>query len=105
MTKAKIKGLSNTEDSMWFKLSTCNETLKKLDSIFNISDDLWTEGPGDKYSYKFHTEFGEKCFHNETEEFIVYFIFSKDIAHVILRKTLKWKKYSDKIQKEFEFTK
>ena len=45
-------------------------------------------------------ESGEKYFHKETENFIVYFIFTKTTAHVILRKTLNWKQYDNKIHKK-----
>ena len=105
MSKEKTLGLSNTEDVMWYSLSPSDETLRLLDEIFDIYDNLYEEDAKKIHSYAFHTEFGEMHFHKETESFIAYFIFTKTSAHVILRKILKWKKFSDLINKKFEFVK
>lgn len=105
MGKEKILGLSNTEDVMWYKLSPSDETLKLLDEIFDIYDNLFEEDTNNIHSYGFHTEFGERDFHKETEDFIIYFIFTKKMAHVILRKTLRWKYFNNLINKKFDFVK
>ena len=41
MNKEKILGLSNTDDVMWYKLSPGDETLKQIDLIFDIYDNLY----------------------------------------------------------------
>ena len=105
MNKGKIIGLSNTEDSLWFKLSPGDETLKQIDLIFDIYDNLYEDDDKEIHSYAYHTDYEELCFHKETTEFIVYFIFTKNIAHVILRKALNWKKYNEDIHKTFDFVK
>ncbi len=105
MNKEKILGLSNTDDAMWYRLSPSDETLKLLDDIFDIYDYLFEEDAKNIHSYAFQIEFGDKNFHKETENFIVYFIFTKTNAHVILRKTLEWKKFRDLINKKFKFVK
>jgi len=102
MDKEKILGLSNTEDVLWYKISPGDKTLKQIDLIFDIYDNLKEDGAKDIHSYQFQTEFGEKYFHKETENFIVYFIFTKNMAHIILRKTLNWEKYNAEINNHFE---
>jgi hypothetical protein len=105
MNKEKILGLSNTDDVMWYKLSPGDETLKQIDLIFDIYDNLYEDDAKNIHSYAFHIESGEMYFHKETENFVVYFIFTKNTAHVILRKTLNWKNYDSEIHKNFEFIK
>ena len=105
MDKPKIIGLSNTDDVVWYKLSPGDKTLKQLDSIFDIYDNLYDEEAKDIHSYAFHIVGGEMYFHKETKRYIVYFIFTKKTAHVILRKTLSWKEYDKEINKNFEFDK
>jgi len=104
MSKEKILGLSNTNDVIWYKISPGDETLKQIDLIFDIYDNLYEDDAKNIHSYTFHLEFGDKYFHKETKNFIVYFIFTKNTAHVILRKTLNWEKYDGEIHKNFEFT-
>jgi len=101
----KIIGLTNTEDVMWYQLSPEDETLKQIDSIFDIADTIFQEDTENIHSYAIHTKSKEMCFHKETDKFIVYFIFTKNAAHIILRKTLKWEEYNDEIQKNFKFDK
>jgi hypothetical protein len=105
MTKGRIIGLSNSEEAMWYKLAPEDETLKQIDSIFDIYDSLFREDHGDIYSYKFQIQECEMTGNLMTEDFIGYFIFTEKTAHVILRKTLNWEKYNDAIQKKFAFKK
>ena len=44
-------------------------------------------------------------FDKETKDFIVYFIFTKNNVHIILKKSLNWKKYEKKIHDNFIFAK
>jgi hypothetical protein len=103
MTDTKIIGLSNTEDVMWYKLSPGDETLKKIDLIFDIYDNIYEEYPKDMFSYDFHTQLKDMCFHKEGKDFVSYFIFTKKTAHIMIRKVLNWKKYSDEIHKNVDF--
>jgi len=103
MNNEKILGLSNTEDVMWFKISPSDTTLKIIDSIFDIYDNLYEDDAKDIHSYEFHMESGEMSFNKETDEFVAYFIFTKTTVHVILRKTLNWENYSNKIKDSFKF--
>jgi hypothetical protein len=103
MNKEKILSLSNTEDAMWYKLSPGDETLKKIDLIFDIYDNLYEEDSENIHAYSYHISSGDMHFHKETKNFIVYFIFTKNSAHIILRKTLDWKKYDKEIYNNFEF--
>jgi hypothetical protein len=105
MVKPKIRGLANTDDSMWYTLSPEDATLEQLDLIFDLYDFLYDENAPEKYSYAFYTEFRELTYEVDAVEYLAYFIFSKTNAHVILRKTRDWKKFSDLIQEKFEFVK
>ena len=90
---------------MWYKLSPTDETLKLLDTIFDIYDDLYDDDDSKIHSYAYHTEQGEIDFHKSNDEVTVYFIFTKKNAHVILRKVHSWKSFNDEIQKSFKVTK
>jgi hypothetical protein len=103
MQKEKIMGLNNTEDSKWYKLNPCNKTLEILDKIFDLYDYIYEENSKDLYDYKFCIDNQERFFLRETEDFIAYFLLTKKQVHLILRKTLNWKKIDEEIKEKFEF--
>jgi hypothetical protein len=98
LKKGKILGISNTDDGLWYKFAPEDKSLELLDLIFDIYDKLY-DNDDDMHKYQ------ELYFHKETKNFIAYFIFTKTEAHVILRKTLKWKKFDKEVTKKFDFSK
>ena len=103
MTKEKIISISNTEDAIWYGLAPTDATLEKLDNIFDIYEKLYFGDEDKVHSYIDQIRGGESSFHQESKEYVVYFIFIKKVAHVILRRTLKWKKFSKLIEENFDF--
>ncbi len=103
--KGEILGLSNTPEVLWYKFRPEDLTLELLDDIFDIYDKLYCEDIDKTHSYKFHTSPGDIYFPQERKKYRAYFIFTKTTAHLILTKTLAWKKFDKEIEKKFEFVK
>ena len=101
MDKQKIIGLSNNDDLMWYRLAPTINTLIQLDSIFDICDYFAENNKVSSFEYEI--EFGPGHFIKENQDFTAYFILTNKAVHVILRKRLKWKKYNDLINENFEF--
>jgi len=100
----KILGLTNTEDSLWFRLSPGDATLKEIDSIFDIYDDLYAEPEKKILSYAYHVT-QDTSFQKEGDGFLAYFILARASMHIILRKEGSWKRYSERILDRFRFSK
>jgi hypothetical protein len=103
MSEAKILGVTNISDAIWFRLTPGDDTLGILDTIFEFRYDIFTEDSEKKLSYAFHTMSRDKNFAMESDDIMAYFIFTPRCANVILRKTLDWKKSNDMISAKFEF--
>jgi hypothetical protein len=103
MVKGEIKAISNVEDSIWYKLAPTDDTLKLLEGIFKIYDNLFEETMDNIYSYMLQTENGDISFSKETEKFVAYFIITRKYTHVILRKIHNWEKYNKEILDSFKF--
>ncbi|MAG45621.1 MAG: hypothetical protein CMH63_02510 [Nanoarchaeota archaeon] len=109
MKKEKILGLSNNEDSHWFKLQGTDQALKHLDKIFDTSD-LWTYWfheleKEDTGSYNWLVQNSPLDFTSDEKDYLVYFIFTTSTIHLILRRVRKFEKYKKEILKHFEFKK
>lgn len=99
--KGKLLGTRNYDDSMWFLISPEGNSVELLSKIVDFYEKIWNEeGPRPKDNYNL----GES-FYLEQDGVKMYFIFSSEALHVILRKEGNWEKYSDAIMNEFEFVK
>jgi len=103
MQKEKILGMTHTEEIIWYRFTPTDKTLEFLDSVFDIYDNIFENDSSKIYSYSFKMDFGDFNFFKETKEFSAYFIFSKSYAHLLLRKTKNWEKFSKLILEKFEF--
>lgn len=101
----KILGLSNTEDSLWYRFPANDETINGLEIVFEINELTFHDMTSRKPSYKdyLNSGRGENSFNIENQDIIAYFILTKSNAHLILRKTLKWQEYQKMIDKVFDF--
>ncbi len=96
-------GLSNTDEMVWYRLAPEDATLQVLSSIFDLKDKLAQEDSEDLMTYAALTENGEIFFHRETEQYVAYFIFNRQHAHVLLRKTFEWEQFNTQMEELFRF--
>ncbi len=102
----KILGLNNTEDSLWYRFPANDETISGLNIVFEIKNLLFYDLEiNPSYKHYLNSGRGEKSFTIENKDIIAYFIFTKNNAYLILRKSLKWKEYQKAIDNVFDFTK
>jgi len=99
-----ILGLSNTKDSKWYRLVPEDSTLRLLDEIFDLADKLYEENSRKIYSYKFKTAGEDITLNLDAKDVRAYIILTKNAAHLIIRKCLKWKKFEREMEKRFKFS-
>ena len=95
MVYKNLIGIENTEDIIWFKIRPTLETLDILDSVFLFSEDLdydYTPHSLESYHHILKTKY--RYFSLKGKDFLAYFIFEKDMLHVILRKKDEYEKYT-----------
>jgi hypothetical protein len=102
MMQQIILGLSNTEDALWYKLSPTDDTLRALDDIFGLHNHLCEYEVEGIVTYESFVADQEINFHCE-EGHIAHFIFTKQKAQVILRKTLGWQALHAQMLERFAF--
>lgn len=98
-----MMGLSNTEDALWYRLAPSDQTLKHLDAVFDIYDNLFEEEEKDIFNYQNHIRSEQLHFHKETESYTAYFILTEQVVHLILRKTKEWEPLAERIRELFRF--
>ena len=103
MKKLKIKGVTNTKDSMWFRFNPNVKTLEKLNDIFNLSPQNTFREKGINYKNAFGKE--GRYYLIETKNCTVYLILSEKYVHLILRKIKKFGNVKNTIFEHFELGK
>ncbi len=103
----KILELSNTDDSLWYRFPANDETINGLNVVFDIQDIIYHEVALKNPTYKDYLKSGkgELSFKIDNKDIMTYFIFTKNMVHLILRKSLKWIEYQKTIDSVFDFIK
>ena len=101
LKKGKAFDIKETSDSVWFELHPEDLTLKHIDCVFDIYDQLYAEELDDFFSYDEQMKNGELSFFKDTENYLAYFIFTRSTGHVMLRKLKEWKPKKDELLKRF----
>lgn len=102
LEQGKAYGVNETHDSVWFELHPGDLTLKHIDVVFDIYDQLYEEDAFDFFSYENHMGNGELTFFKDHPEYLAYFIFTQQAGHIVLRKIKEWKHKKDQILERFQ---
>lgn len=100
MKKLKIKGVTNSTDSIWFRLEANAKSLERLDEIFNLTPQNSYHGKGINYKNAMGKE--GKYFLIEDENCTAYIILSEYSIHLILRRIKNFKSVKENFLQYFE---
>ena len=105
MEKGRIIHISNTEDSIWFRLKPGENIMEHLDTVLDIYSATENGHPDApvKNSYSSWLKKGPTELVLDRPDFFAYVIFTKDQLNLILRRVKKFEEIRDKVMEHFEF--
>ena len=100
MSKEKILGIKNTEDSIWIKIKPSDKLIKIFNDLAFFKEFEFKNS----YSHLKYNYWKDKEFIIDTERMLAYIIFG-DKVNLILRKVKDYKLIKENFLEFFEFQK
>ncbi len=105
-SKPLIKGISSSEDSIWFKFKAEIQTANELYRIFALEDSgRKFHKYNDLMDYYLVIDSSDSPDGFVKSDIYAYIIFTKECAHLILRKYGTWEKTREQIMGSFDVAK